>query len=59
VTDLSIGPARRDEIPWILELLEEACLPPDGLAKRPALHQVHLGLCRDTARAMVLDLRAG
>jgi amino-acid N-acetyltransferase len=31
VTDLSIGPARRDEIPRILELLEEAGLPPDGL----------------------------
>jgi hypothetical protein len=42
--DLYIGPARRDEIPRILELLEEAGLPPDGLAKRPALHQIHLGL---------------
>jgi amino-acid N-acetyltransferase len=32
VTDISIGPARRDELPRILELLEEARLPPDGLA---------------------------
>jgi hypothetical protein len=42
--DLYIGPARRDEIPRILELLEEAGLPPDGLAKRPELRRVHLGL---------------
>jgi amino-acid N-acetyltransferase len=32
VTDVSIGPARRDELPRILELLEEGGLPRDGLA---------------------------
>ena len=32
MTDVSIGPARRDERPRILELLEEVGLPPDGLA---------------------------
>jgi hypothetical protein len=32
VTDVSIGPARRDELPRILELLEVVGLPPDGLA---------------------------
>jgi amino-acid N-acetyltransferase len=32
VTDVSIGPACRDELPRILELLEEVGLPPDGLA---------------------------
>jgi amino-acid N-acetyltransferase len=32
VTDVSIGPARRDELPRILELLEEVGLPPDGIA---------------------------
>jgi len=33
VTNISIGgPASRDELPGILELLQEAGLPPDGLA---------------------------
>jgi amino-acid N-acetyltransferase len=32
VTDVSIGPARRDELPRILELLEEGGLPRDRLA---------------------------
>ena len=32
MTDVSIGPARRDELPRILELLEEGGLPRDGLA---------------------------
>jgi amino-acid N-acetyltransferase len=32
VTDVSIGPARRDELPRILELLEEGGLPRDELA---------------------------
>ena len=32
MTDVSIGPACRDELPRILELLEEVGLPPDGLA---------------------------
>ena len=32
MTDVSIGPARRDELPRILELLEVVGLPPDGLA---------------------------
>jgi amino-acid N-acetyltransferase len=31
MTDPSIGPARRDELPRILALLEEAGLPTDGL----------------------------
>lgn len=32
MTNISIGPASRDELPGILELLQEAGLPPDGLA---------------------------
>ena len=32
MTDVSIGPARRDELPRILELLEEGGLPRDDLA---------------------------
>ena len=32
MTDVSIGPARRDELPRILELLEEGGLPRDELA---------------------------
>jgi amino-acid N-acetyltransferase len=31
VTNISVGPARRDDLPRILALLEEAGLPPDGL----------------------------
>ena len=31
MTDISISPAHRDELPRILDLLEEAGLPPDGL----------------------------
>jgi len=57
VTDLSIGPARQDEVSRILELLEEAGLQPDGLAKPPVLRRVHLG--PPGHRATVLDLRAG
>ena len=32
MTDVSIGPAHRDELPRILELLEEVGLPCDGFA---------------------------
>jgi hypothetical protein len=42
VTDLSIGPARRDEIPRNVQRSVE-----------------FTSACPDTARAMVLDLRAG
>jgi len=31
MTEVSIGPARQDELPRILALLEEGGLPPDGL----------------------------
>ncbi|HEX4992740.1 MAG TPA: arsenic resistance N-acetyltransferase ArsN2 [Rubrobacteraceae bacterium] len=34
MTDVSIGPAQRDELPQVLELLEEGGLPPDGLEER-------------------------
>ena len=34
MTDVSIGPAQRDELPQILELLEEGGLPPDALEER-------------------------
>jgi amino-acid N-acetyltransferase len=34
MTNVSIGPAQRDELPQILELLDEGGLPPDGLEKR-------------------------
>ena len=31
MTEIPIGPARREELPQILELLDEAGLPQDGL----------------------------
>ena len=31
MTEVPIGPARREELPQILELLDEADLPQDGL----------------------------
>jgi hypothetical protein len=34
VRDVSIGSARRDQLPRILERLEEGGLPRDGLANR-------------------------
>jgi amino-acid N-acetyltransferase len=43
VTDVSIGPARRDELPRILELLEEVGLPRDGLANHPSTTLVARG----------------
>lgn len=49
MTDVSIGPAQRYELPQVLKLLEEGGLPPDGLEEHPAVGSREVGSPRHRA----------